>query len=327
MFFIVLRLLFVVEILDHELQLAVLHHDVHGVLVVLDWQTDEGVEVVLELLALVGELHGLVHLHGLQTLDASDAVEGRLYIGQTGHHVGLIVGTGQRKPAADDEREHEHADGDDGHPFLMLVGPLVGFVYLLAELELVSQRLDAFCYLGIFLCLGAFEYLHSLKLSVVQIFVFEGSPVGDEQSVGIVLRPRYVLYLTHGDDGAFEVTASALDELCAEVLEFLLMLIELDGVALDGADGRGRNDVGVEAVLFHGLFLLHRRAVSHVEGLAKRPLDVVVVGRQVEEVLVEELDVCLGFHHEVGFLQAAFGEEGDVAVEDIYLAALLTDKL
>ena len=55
--------------------------------------------------------------------------------------------------------------------------------------------------------------------------------------------------------------------------------------------------------------------------------DVVVVGWQVEEVLVEELDMCFGFHHEVGFLQAAFGEERDVTIEDVYLAALLTDKL
>ena len=69
--------------------------------------------------------------------------------------------------------------------------------------KLVSQRLDAFCYLGIFLCLGAFEYLHGFNLLVVQIFVFEGSPVGDEQSVGIVLRPWHVLNLAHGDDGAF----------------------------------------------------------------------------------------------------------------------------
>jgi hypothetical protein len=91
--------LFVVEILDHEFQLAVLHHDVHGVLVALDGQTDEGVEVVLELLALVGEFHGLVHLHGLQTLDATDAVEGGLHLGQTGEHVGLVVGAGQGEPA------------------------------------------------------------------------------------------------------------------------------------------------------------------------------------------------------------------------------------
>ena len=153
-----MRLLFVVEILDHKLQLAVLDNDIHGVLVALDGQTDKGVEVVLELLALVSEFYRLVYLHGLQTLDASDAVEGRLYLGEAGEHVGLVVGAGQREPAADYEREHEYADGDDGHSLLMPVSPLVGFFYLLAELELVSQRLDAFCYLGIFFCLGAFKY-------------------------------------------------------------------------------------------------------------------------------------------------------------------------
>ena len=103
MFFIVFCLLFVVEILDHEFQLAVLDHDIHGVLVTFYGQTDEGVEVVLELLALVGELHGLVHLHGLQTLDAADAVEGGFHLSEVGEHVGLVVGAGQREPAADDE--------------------------------------------------------------------------------------------------------------------------------------------------------------------------------------------------------------------------------
>ena len=72
---------------------------------------------------------------------------------------------------------------------------------------------------------------------VIEVFVFESTPVGDEQSVRIVLCPRHVLYLANGNDGAFEVTASALDKLRTEVLELLLMLVELDGVALDGADG------------------------------------------------------------------------------------------
>ena len=72
---------------------------------------------------------------------------------------------------------------------------------------------------------------------IIQIFVLECSPVGDEQSVGIVLCPWHILYFAHGDDGAFEVTAATLDELCAEVLELLVVLVELYGVAFDGADG------------------------------------------------------------------------------------------
>ena len=162
---------------------------------------------------------------------------------------------------------------------------------------------------------------------IIQIFVLQCSPVGDEQSVGIVLCPWHILYLTHGDDGAFEVTAATLDELCAEVLELLVMLVELDGVAFDGADRTARYDIRVEAVLFHGLFLFHCRSVCHVECLAEGPLDIVVIGRKVEEVLVEELDMCLGLHHEVGFLQTALGKEGNVTVEDVDLTALLTDEL
>ncbi len=96
-------LLLIVEVLYHEFELAVLHQDVHGVLMALDGQTDEGVEVVLELLALVGEFHSLVYLHGLQTLDVADAVEGGFYVGQTAHHVGLVVGGGKGEPGADNQ--------------------------------------------------------------------------------------------------------------------------------------------------------------------------------------------------------------------------------
>ena len=136
----------------------------------------------------------------------------------------------------------------------------------------------------------------------------------------------HVLYLTHSDDGAFQITAAAFDELRAEVLELLLMLVELDGVAFDGTNSTAGYDVGIKTILFHSLFLLHGRAVRHVKSLAECPFNVVIVGWQVEEVLVKELDMRLGFHHEVGFLQAALGKEGDVAVEDVYLTALLCNK-
>ena len=143
----------------------------------------------------------------------------------------------------------------------------------------------------------------------------------------VILCPWHILQFTDSDDGSAEVSTATLDELRTEVLELFLVLIKLNGVALDGTDGTARYNIGVEAVLFHCLLLLHRRTVGHVEGLAECPLDVVVIGRQVEEVLVEELDMCFGFHHEVGFLQAALCKEGDVSVKDVYLAALFTDKL
>ena len=105
------------------------------------------------------------------------------------------------------------------------------------------------------------------------------------------------------------------------------MLVQVDRVADDGADGRRRDHIRVEAILFHGLLLLHRRAISHVHRLSQRPFDVVVIGRQVEEVLVEQLDVCLRLHDEVRLLLASLCQEGNVPVDDVYLAPLLRHQL
>ena len=99
------------------------------------------------------------------------------------------------------------------------------------------------------------------------------------------------------------------------------MFVELDGVTHDGTDCRGRDDVGVESVLIQCLLLFEGRTVCHVHRLADRPLDVVVVGRQVEEVLMEELDMGLGFHREVRFQPSTLCQEGDVTVQYVNLLA------
>ena len=66
--------------------------------------------------------------------------------------------------------------------------------------------------------------------------------------MGIVLRAGHILNLAHGDDRAFEVTAAALDELRAEVLELSLVLVELDGVTFDGTNSTAGYDVGINVV-------------------------------------------------------------------------------
>ena len=55
------------------------------------------------------------------------------------------------------------------------------------------------------------------------------------------------------------------------------MLIKVDGITDDGTNGRRRDDIRVETILLHGLLLFQSRAVSHVHGLAQRPLDVVII--------------------------------------------------
>lgn len=67
------------------------------------------------------------------------------------------------------------------------------------------------------------------------------------------------------------------------------MSVKLNGVTHDGADSRRGNNVRVETVLVHGLFLFQRSPVSHIHRFPYRPFDIVVVGRQVEEILVDFL--------------------------------------
>jgi len=170
------------------------------------------------------------------------------------------------------------------------------------------------------------SYTVYIGKSIVQVLVLYGSPVGDEQSVGVVACLRHVLYASGGNHGAFDVARASLDELRAVVGELALVLVELYGVAHDGADRRRGHDVGIKSFLVHRLLLLQRRAVGHVHRLAHRPLDIVVVGRQGEKVLVEELDMRLRFHREIRLQLCAFRQEWDVAVEDVYLLTLLADE-
>jgi hypothetical protein len=78
---------------------------------------------------------------------------------------------------------------------------------------------------------------------IIEIFIFKGTPVSDEQSVGVVLCPRDILYLTSGLDTAFQVTATALNELRSIVGKLPRALVEVDAVTDDSADGRGRDDI------------------------------------------------------------------------------------
>ena len=86
--------------------------------------------------------------------------------------------------------------------------------------------------------------------------------------MGVIFRPRHVLNGTNGDDGTFHVTGTTLDELCSVILEDSLMLIKVDGITDDGANGRRRDDIRLEPILLHGLLLFQSRTVSHIHGLS-----------------------------------------------------------
>ena len=97
------------------------------------------------------------------------------------------------------------------------------------------------------------------------------------------------------------------------------MFVELNRVTHDGTHRRRGDDVGIESVLIQRLLLFEGRTVCHVHRLADRPLDVVVIWRQVKEILMEELDMCLGFHREVRFQLGTLCQEGNVTVQYVNL--------
>ena len=86
--------------------------------------------------------------------------------------------------------------------------------------------------------LAFFLFLNNPIASIIQVLVFQSSPVDNQQAVRIVLCPRYVLYFAHSDDGAFHIPRTALDQLSPIIGKLPLMLIELDGVTDDGTDSR-----------------------------------------------------------------------------------------
>lgn len=94
---------------------------------------------------------------------------------------------------------------------------------------------------------------------IVQVLVLDGPPVGDKQPVRVVPRPGHVLDVARGHYRAFQVARAPLDELRAVVGELPFVLVEIDGVAHDGAYRRRGYDVGVKTVLVHRLLLLQCR--------------------------------------------------------------------
>lgn len=109
----------------------------------------------------------------------------------------------------------------------------------------------------------------------------------------IVPCPRYGLDVTCCHHRASDVPGPALDKLRTVIGKLPFMFVKLNGVAHDGADSRRGNDVRVETVLVHGLFLFQCGPVSHIHCFPYRPFDIVVVGRQVEEILVDFLYIMI----------------------------------
>lgn len=82
----------------------------------------------------------------------------------------------------------------------------------------------------------------------LKVFVDKGTPIHDKESMRIVFRSRHSLQLACRNNLTHQNTGTTLNALTAEVLEGHLLLVQLNGIAVDTADGAGTDDIVVEAL-------------------------------------------------------------------------------
>ena len=82
---------------------------------------------------------------------------------------------------------------------------------------------------------------------LLNVLVQEGTPVGDEKTVWVVLSPWNTLQLTCGDKLTHKDACASLYTLTAIVRELHVVLVELDAVTEDAEYGTCTHDIRVEA--------------------------------------------------------------------------------
>ena len=140
------------------------------------------------------------------------------------------------------------------------------------------------------------------------VFVFEGGPAFDEESVGIVVGAAGIAEPAFCDEVAGDEAGGADDLLGgpASEMEGIGLHVEVD--AVDGdllADITG-DDAGIVAVLFQVVIETFGRAVCQVEGAGDIARDHFLVGVEGEKIVEEAADMVAGFY---GYILFAVGGE------------------
>ena len=81
------------------------------------------------------------------------------------------------------------------------------------------------------------------------VLVQEGTPVGNEKAMWVVLSPWNTLQLTCGDKLAHEDACTSLYTLTSIVRELHVVLVKLDAVTEDAEYGTCTHDIRVKAFL------------------------------------------------------------------------------
>ena len=124
---------------------------------------------------------------------------------------------------------------------------------------------------------------------LVDILVQQRAPVHNEQPVRVVVRARHALELTCRDQFTGEDVAAPLNALMTVVGELHPLPVESDAVA-DNREYRARaEDIVVKTFLLERVVLRQTRLVHQIHRLLHRVADILVIGREGEEIVVDFL--------------------------------------
>ena len=85
-----------------------------------------------------------------------------------------------------------------------------------------------------------------ILIPLLYILVKEGTPINNEKTVGVILRPRNTTELTGGDNLTHEDGGAAFYTLATIIGELHIFLVELDTVTVDAKHTAGSHDVIIE---------------------------------------------------------------------------------
>ena len=124
---------------------------------------------------------------------------------------------------------------------------------------------------------------------LLDVLVQQGSPVRYQQSVRIVVRPWHPFQLSRCDQLSHQDGSAPFDALPPVIGELHLSLVKLDAVTEDAEHGTRSHDVVVEPFFLQRVVLGKSRFVHQIHGFLHRVLDVLVIGSQRKEEVVDFL--------------------------------------
>ena len=133
----------------------------------------------------------------------------------------------------------------------------------------------------------------------------------------VVVSPRNSFQLSCRHQFTGQHIGSALDALSAVVGKLHFLLVKLNAVTKDAEHGTSSHDVGVESLFLQCIVLRQSCLIHQIHGFLHRVFDVLVIGCQCKEVVMEHLDMTLCFHIQCLIHRRTLHQNWHVAIQHI----------